>query len=89
MKSTSVTSNLTALIVGAGLVMALVLVSVPAFAGAATYAYVDAQGDVKMVTANDWQTAISVAPNRHMNSGVLLLNSASDFTIVGDSVPGY
>jgi len=89
MKNTSVTSNLTALIVGAGLVMALVLVSIPAFASAATYAYVDAFGDVKMVTANDWQTAISVAPNRHMNSGVLLLNSASDFTIVGDSVPGY
>lgn len=89
MKNTSITSNLTALIVGAGLVVALVLVSIPAFASAATYAYVDAFGDVKMVTANDWQTAISVAPNRHMNSGVLLLNSASDFTIVGDSVPGY
>ena len=42
-----------------------------------------------METANDWQTAISVAPNRHVNSGVLLLNSASDFSIVGDSVPGY
>lgn len=89
MKNTSVSSNLTALMVGAGLVLALVLVSVPAFAGAATYAYVDAFGDVKMVTANDWQTAISVAPNRHLHSGVLLLNSASDFAVVGDSVPGY
>ena len=89
MKTTSATSNLTTLMVGAGLVMALVLASIPALAGAATYAYVDAFGDVKMETANDWQTAISVAPNRHVNSGVLLLNSASDFSIVGDSVPGY
>lgn len=89
MKSKSVSSNLTALMVGAGLVMALVFASFPAFAGAATYAYVDAQGDVKMVTANDWQTAISIAPNRHIHSGVLLLNSASDFAVVGDSVPGY
>lgn len=89
MKNTSKLSNLTTLMVGAGLAMAFVLFSIPAFAGAATYAYVDAFGDVKMVTANDWQTAISVAPNRHINSGVLLLSSAADFTIVGDSVPGY
>ncbi len=88
MKNTT-TSNLTALMVGASLVVALILVSIPAFASAASYAYVDSFGDVKMVIANDWQTAISIAPNRHINSGVLLLNSASDFTIIGDSVNGY
>ena len=38
MKTTSATSNLTTLMVGAGLVMALVLASIPALAGAATYA---------------------------------------------------
>jgi hypothetical protein len=58
-------------------------------AGAATYAYVDASGDVKSVTANDWMTAIATAPNIHPNSGVMLLTTAADYTVVGDSVVGY
>ncbi|MES2749485.1 MAG: hypothetical protein V4606_03765 [Patescibacteria group bacterium] len=53
---------------------------------AATYAYVDAAGDVKSVTANDWQTAIATAPNIHMRSGVMLLESADDYQVVGDKV---
>jgi hypothetical protein len=56
---------------------------------AATYAYVDAAGDVKSVTANDWKTAIATAPNIHIHSGVMLLTTAADYTVVGDSVPGY
>ncbi len=63
--------------------------SIPTFANAAIYAYVDAAGDVRSVTASDWQTAINTAPNIHAHSGVLLLISASDFTIVGDNVSGY
>jgi len=89
MKNTSTTSKFTALMVGASLVVALILVSIPAFAQAASYAYVDSFGDVKMVVANDWRTAIDIAPNRHVNSGVLLLSNASDFSIIGDSVNGY
>ncbi len=58
-------------------------------ASAASYAYVDAQGDVKSVIANDWMTAIKVAPNIHIHSGVMLLTTAADFTVVGDSVAGY
>jgi hypothetical protein len=58
-------------------------------ASAATYAYVDAQGDVKSVVAADWKTAIAVAPNIHMHSGVMLLTTAADYTVVGDSVVGY
>ncbi len=59
------------------------------FATAATYAYVDAAGDVKSVTANDWSTAIATAPNIHKNSGVMLLSTAADYNVVGDSAPGY
>ena len=60
-----------------------------AMANAATYAYVDVNGDVKSVTAADWKTAIAVAPNIHKNSGVLLLTTAADYEVVGDSVLGY
>ncbi len=55
-------------------------------AHAAQYAYVDAAGDVKSVTANDWRSAIATAPNIHMHSGVLLLTTANDYDIVGDKV---
>ena len=58
-------------------------------ANAATYAYVDVHGDVKSVTAADWKTAIAVAPNIHMHSGVMLLTTAADYGVVGDSVSGY
>ena len=74
------------LVVSLGLVSLFVLAS-PLFAQAANYAYVDAQGEVKMVTANDWMTAIAVAPNIHINSGVFLLTSASDLAVIGDTVP--
>lgn len=67
--------------------MVLGLTSFAAPADAASYAYVDRNGEVKQVTANDWMTAIDIAPNIHINSGVLLLRAASDFDIVGDEVP--
>jgi len=75
-----------ALTVGLAL-MSLVALASPLFADAASYAYVDAQGEVKMVVANDWMTAIAAAPNIHINSGVFLLSSASDFGAVGDDIP--
>jgi hypothetical protein len=68
------------------LALALALVS-PAIAGAATYAYVDAGGEVKSVVATDWRTAIATAPNIHIHSGVLLLDEPTDFKIIGTDVP--
>lgn len=67
--------------------LALVFTSFAASAEAASYAYVDNNGDVRSVTANDWMTAIDTAPNIHINSGVMILRAASDFEVVGDTVP--
>lgn len=67
---------------------ALTFVVAPASASAAVYGYVDAQGEVKSVTANDWMTAIATAPNINIHSGVMLLLSAADYGAIGDIVPG-
>lgn len=74
---------------GAGLAVAFALISLPMFASAATYAYVDAAGEVKPVIADTWQQAIAKATNIHIHSGVMLLDSPSDFDIVGNDVAGY
>ncbi|OIP78147.1 MAG: hypothetical protein AUK16_00770 [Parcubacteria group bacterium CG2_30_44_11] len=68
------------------LLMAAAMLVTPAFASAATYAYVDATGDVKTVIANDWMTAIAIAPNIHIHSGVMILNTALNFTFVNGEV---
>lgn len=73
-----------------GLIVATAaFIALPAFAFAATYAYVDNIGDVKTITADDWQTAIAIAPNIYIHSGVLLLDSAADYEVVGDDVSGF
>lgn len=55
-------------------------------ASAATFAYVDATGEVRSVVANDWSTAISTAPNIHVNSGVFTLRTAADYAVVGEDI---
>ncbi len=67
---------------------ALMVMAVPAMASAAVYAYVDTAGEVKTVTANDWMTAIATAPSIHIHSGVMLLTTAADYSVVGDQVVG-
>ena len=67
---------------------ALTFIAAPQSASAAVFGYVDAQGEVKSVTAVDWMTAIATAPNIHINSGVMLLLSAADYSLVGDSIQG-
>ena len=69
--------------------LAISFISVPSSAHAASYAYVDATGEVKSVSADDWRTAINTAPNIHMHSGVLLLDSAADYGVVGDDVSAF
>ncbi len=88
MTSTTTRTNLIMpAIMGFAIITAAVL-ALPVFAQAASYAYVDAAGEVKMVVANDWMSAIATAPGIHINSGVFLLTSASDFAAVGDTVVG-
>jgi hypothetical protein len=65
---------------------AALLVASPSNAAAATYGYVDALGEVKSVTANDWMTAIAIAPNIDIHSGVMLLVTAADYMVIGDTV---
>ncbi len=64
----------------------LALVATPALSLAATYAYVNQQGEVQTVTADTPQIAITTASNIHRNSGVLLLDSQEDNAVVGDEV---
>lgn len=71
------------------LIATLAFLATPLLSYAATYAYVDNGGDVKSVVANDWQTAINIAPNIYIHSGVMILNSAADYEIVGDEVRGF
>ncbi len=73
----------------AGLIIAAVTVlAVPGFASAATFAYVNTAGEVQTVTANEPMTAINIAPNIAVHSGVLLLDSTEDNEVIGDNVSG-
>lgn len=63
--------------------IALLLMVAPAVSSAATYAFVNQSGDVAIVVANDPYTAIDIAVNRTLHSGVILLKSASDYTDLG------
>lgn len=65
----------------------LLFAAAPTFAYAALYAYVNQQGEVTTVTANDPYTAIATAPNIDEHSGVMLLTNPND-SIIGDKVPG-
>lgn len=73
----------------AGLIVAAVMVmALPAMASAASYAYVDQTGYIRSVTADSAFQAMMTGPNIDENSGVLLMNDASDYALVGTRVPG-
>jgi hypothetical protein len=68
---------------GTGVAIAtLLIISAPLAAFAETYAFVDTNGDVKMVVANNPTTAIATAVNRTTHSGVILLSNPNDYDIV-------
>lgn len=80
-----IATNLTSKIVTVGLAAALALA--PAFASAATYAYVNMNGEVQPVVAANWQAAIASAPNIHPRSGVILIDG-NDSDLLDDNVGG-
>jgi hypothetical protein len=59
----------------------------PAFASAASYAYVNSSGNVSMVQADTATLAMRNAPNISVHSGVMLLSSLTD-SLIGDQVAG-
>lgn len=70
------------------MVAVIITISLPVLSYAASYAYVHNSGEVRMVTADNYMQAIATAPNIAEHSGVLLLDSSDDNSIVGDQVSG-
>lgn len=71
-----------------GAFVAAAVVALPAASYAATYAYVNVAGEVMTTEATNADQALATAPNLHVRSGVMLINSSDDSDIVGDDVPG-
>lgn len=71
----------------AGAAAAAALALAPGLAAAANFAYVNHDGEVQLVVAADWQTAIATAPNIATHSGVILLDGSSD-PLLDDGVDG-
>jgi hypothetical protein len=68
--------------------LALAAFVAPLASFAQMYAYVNEDGEVRTVEANDPNTAISTAPAIDEHSGVLLLDGSDDQEVVGDNVSG-
>lgn len=66
--------------------LCVALFSVPTFIHAASYAYIDALGNIRSVTANSWMSAIASAPNISSTSGVLLFTGPTGFHVVGNRI---
>lgn len=69
-------------------IAALFAFALPSFAFAAEYAYVNHEGEVQTVTANNSAAALSTAPGLSLHSGVIILDSDADRAFVGDIVSG-
>ena len=71
-----------------GAIAAAAAVIVPGISMAATFAYVNQQGEVMTVESATPMQALVSAPGIDEHSGVLLVDDASDAGVVGDDVPG-
>ncbi len=69
----------------ASVAIAFAAVAFPSVSFAASYAYVDQAGDVRIVEAANPNTALMTAPNIDEHSGVMLLVNPTD-PITGDHV---
>ena len=67
---------------------AFLLVGLPAFSYAASYAYVDSFGEVRQFTANTSAIAITDAPGIDIHSGVCLMTTQADDDMIGNHVSG-
>ena len=67
-------------------IAAFALLIAPAVTSAATYAFVNAQGDVNSVEASTPTIAIDTAYNRAVHSGVMLLITESSKDILETSI---
>jgi hypothetical protein len=63
---------------------AAAVVAAPAVSLGATFAYVNQQNEVRTVTADTANIALATAPNIHVHSGVLLLDSPEDNRVLGN-----
>jgi hypothetical protein len=61
------------------------VIALPSMSYAATYAYVNASGEVAAINADTAAQALATAPNMDIHSGVLLLTNPND-GIIGDTV---
>ncbi len=68
-------------------VLVATAVAIPALSFAATFAFVNQNGDVATVNADNANAAMAIAPNIDEHSGVMLLTNPAD-SVVGDHVPG-
>lgn len=63
-----------------------VILGLPLVSFGASFAYVNQSGDVSAVTADTALIALATAPNIHIHSGVILLDSPEDSALVGSSL---
>lgn len=68
--------------------LSAVLMGIPTVSFAANYAYVNHAGEVNMIIADSPTEALNTAPGIGVHSGVMILNSQSDQTILDDTVAG-
>jgi hypothetical protein len=66
--------------------LAVTAFAAPQVSHAENYAFVSTGGEVRMIAANNPTLAIETAPDRHLHSGVILLDSLQDSGLLGTNI---